>query len=204
MYIYLDESGDLGFDEYQSSKYIVISLLTVKDKKKIERRMRKIKRSALRKKYRKHAEFKKERQEVARPILRHLIKEEFELYTVIVNKSKVKQSLRESKEILYNYIVSIILLSCPFEFGEQVELIIDKRSSKRLILQNFEGYLQDKIKALNKNISLTITHAESHSFPGIQAVDFMAWAILRKYEREDFEFYNLLKEKIVTEKQLFF
>lgn len=204
MYIYLDESGDLGFDEKRSSKYIVISLLALKDKKKIERRMRKIKRNVLRKKYRKQAEFKKERKEVARPMLRHLIKEKFELYTVIANKSKVKQNLRESKEILYNYIASIILLSCPFELGELVELIVDKRSSKRLILQNFDNYLQDKIKALNKDISLNITHAESHSFPGIQAVDFMAWAILRKYEREDFEFYNLIKEKIVTEKRLFF
>jgi hypothetical protein len=204
MYIYLDESGDLGFNKEGSSKYIVISLLAVNDKKKIERRMKKIKRNALRKKYRKHAEFKKERQEVARAILRHLIKEEFELYTVIVNKSKVKQTLRKSKEILYNYIASIILLSCPFEFGERVKLIVDKRSSKRLILQNFENYLQEKIKALNKKILLTITHTESYSSPGIQAVDFVAWAILRKYQWQDFEFYNIIKEKIVTEKQLFF
>jgi hypothetical protein len=83
-YIFLDESGDLGFSE-GSSKYLVITLLVTDEPLKIARRMKKIKQHGLKKKYRKHAEFKKERIEVGRQILRHIIKEKFSIYTIITN-----------------------------------------------------------------------------------------------------------------------
>ncbi len=45
--------------------------------------------------------------------------------------------------------------------------------------------------------------AASHDEKGLQAVDFISWAIFRKYERGDFEYYELIKEKIVDERLLF-
>jgi len=37
----------------------------------------------------------------------------------------------------------------------------------------------------------------------LQAVDFVSWAIFRKYERNDYEYYDVIKDKIVEEKLLF-
>lgn len=43
----------------------------------------------------------------------------------------------------------------------------------------------------------------SHENKSLQAVDFLSWAIFRKYEREDFRFYEIIKDKIVDERLLF-
>ena len=37
----------------------------------------------------------------------------------------------------------------------------------------------------------------------LQAVDFVSWAIFRKYEYGDDSYYNLIKNKIVEENPLF-
>ena len=37
----------------------------------------------------------------------------------------------------------------------------------------------------------------------LQAVDFISWAIFRKYEKGDYEFYEIIKDKIIDEKLLF-
>jgi len=34
-------------------------------------------------------------------------------------------------------------------------------------------------------------------------VDFVSWAIFRKYEKGDFKFYEIIKNKIIDEKLLF-
>lgn len=51
--------------------------------------------------------------------------------------------------------------------------------------------------------SFEMSLAASHEEKGLQAVDFVSWAIFRKYERGDFEFYELIKDKIVDERLLF-
>ena len=37
----------------------------------------------------------------------------------------------------------------------------------------------------------------------LQAVDFVSWAIFRKYEFGDDSYYNVVKEKIIEENPLF-
>ena len=149
-------------------------------------------------------EFKKEREEVARPLLRQLTKEPFDVYAIVCNKERVQQEFREKKEVLYTYIASLILLCLDFKDHDAVLLIVDRRSSKRIILQNFDAYLKAKIDALQKGIQIMIEHRDSQLSPGLQATDFITWAIWRKYEKEDINFYNLIRSKIVTEKRLFF
>lgn len=204
MHILLDESGDLGFDKKGASKYLVITLVIPHDLKRFERRMVRVKREGLKKKYRRKMEFKKEREEVARPLLRQLTKENFDVYTIVCNKERVKQEFRTQKEILYTYIASLVLLSLDFKDHDIVVLLVDRRSSKRIILQNFDAYLKSKIDALQKGIRIMIEHRDSQLSPGLQATDFVTWAIWRKYEKEDINFYSMIKSKIVAEKRLFF
>jgi hypothetical protein len=37
----------------------------------------------------------------------------------------------------------------------------------------------------------------------LQVVDFVSWAIFRKYEKKDRGYYNIIKKKIVEESSLF-
>lgn len=43
----------------------------------------------------------------------------------------------------------------------------------------------------------------SHENKSLQAVDFISWAIFRKYESKNYRFYNIIKTKIVEESLLF-
>ncbi len=42
-----------------------------------------------------------------------------------------------------------------------------------------------------------------HKEKCLQATDFVCWSIFRKYERNDYDYYNDIKEKIVEESWLF-
>lgn len=43
----------------------------------------------------------------------------------------------------------------------------------------------------------------SHENKSLQAIDFISWAIFRKYEHGDYEFYEIIKNKITDERLLF-
>ncbi len=44
---------------------------------------------------------------------------------------------------------------------------------------------------------------KSHENKSLQAVDFISWAIFRKYEKGDYEYYEMIKSKIIDERLLF-
>jgi hypothetical protein len=74
-----------------------------------------------------------------------------------------------------------------------------------MIREDFNNYVQMKIQknyAISPNV--TIQHRVSHACPELGAVDFVAWAVHRKYETGDEQFYNVIRPKITTEKKLFF
>lgn len=43
----------------------------------------------------------------------------------------------------------------------------------------------------------------TNAVKGLQVVDFLSWAIFRKYEHGDDYFYNMIKNLIVEESSLF-
>jgi len=67
---------------------------------------------------------------------------------------------------------------------------------------NFKSYLQTQITK-NHNIAVKITIRTPAEEKALQAVDFASWAIFRKYESKDEEYYRIIKGRIVEEKPLF-
>ena len=66
----------------------------------------------------------------------------------------------------------------------------------------FFSYITDAMhKRGHKNFKMSLM--ASHDNKCLQAVDFISWAIFRKYERGDYEFYEIIKDKIIDEKLLF-
>jgi len=49
----------------------------------------------------------------------------------------------------------------------------------------------------------TVELHSSHDNKSLQAVDFISWAIFRKYEKNDYEYYEKIKNKVVQESLLF-
>ena len=209
-YIFLDESGDLGFNfaNRKTSRFFIITCLFTENKRPIEKIVRKT-HSELKKKHKRktsvlHAV--KEKPVTRRKLLSRLNERDGNIMTIYLNKKKVYTKLQDEKQVLYNYVANILLdRICSKKIiymGTDINLIASRRETSRFLNENFKNYLNNQVQTRHKiNIDICIrTPSEEKA---LQAVDFISWAIFRKYEYNDDSYYNLIKNKIVEENPLF-
>lgn len=206
-YIFLDESGDLGFKP-KSSDWFLFTLLLTNDHRKIEKCVKSVHKS-LSKKYKKVRELHAyhSQSETKKLLLEKLSNiDDLKILCVILNKKKVYVDLQNQKNYLYNYTANILLDRLHkkkiINTDEIIELFIDQKDTRKFIKDNFEKYLKDNLtkRASNK---IKIKICPSHTEKCLQAVDFISWAIFRKYEKGEYEYYEIIKERIIEENLLF-
>lgn len=209
-YIFLDESGDLGFNfkKEKTSKIFVITLLLIENKRSIEKIVKTV-HSELAKKYKRnigilHAV--KEKPITRKKLLKKLAENECAIMAIYLNKSRVYTRLQEEKPILYNYVVNILLdrlyTKKIIPLNKPIELIASRRETNKFLNENFKSYLNNQIKNRHK-LAISVRIKSPGEEKSLQAVDFISWAIFRKYEYMDESYYNLFKRKIVEENPLF-
>jgi hypothetical protein len=207
----LDESGDLGFDlkKKRTSKFFVVTLLFVPgDKRSIEKVVRKthgeLSRNIKRLVGSLHAT--NEKPITRQRLLRRLSQNACSVMTIYLDKRKVFTNMRDEKQVLYNYIVNILLDKVMknkiLQAKGLVELIASRRETNRFFNKNFENYLQQQAKKWPE-IKITIKIKSPHEERALQATDFVSWAIFRKYENNDDSYYSIIKPKIIEERAIF-
>lgn len=210
-YIFMDESGDLGFNfrKQKTSKNFVIAFLFVKRKEPIEKIVKKIFRSLTLKERRSHRgvlHCYKEAAKTRTKLLTTLNTKDVSIISIYLNKKKVYTKLQNEKHILYNYVANILLdRICTKNLipkNEPIYLIASRRETNRFLNQNFKDYLKNQIQA-NHKLNIKIEIKPSCDEKGLQAVDFVCWAIFRKREHSDNTYYDLIKQKITEENPLF-
>ena len=148
----------------------------------------------------------KEKPTTRQRLLKKLNEKDCSLMTIYLNKKKVYTKLQNEKQVLYNYVVNILLdRICTKRISpikNEVQLIASKRETNKFLNQNFKNYLNIQIKNIHK-ASIKIYIKSPHEEKALQAVDFVSWAIFRKYEYGDDGYYNLIKSKITEENPLF-
>lgn len=209
MYIFLDESGDLGFDfgKAKTSRQFVISLLVCRDKQAQDGFRRAVARTLKHKlNHRKNstrtvAELKGTGTTFAikQYFFRRLPVDGWEIYSVTLNKLRVDMPLRSKagKKKLYNFLAHFILEKVHFpEDVRQVSLVVDRCKNKEEI-KDFNQYLVNQLEALLPlNARLNIDHLGSHESAGLQAVDLFCWGIARKDRLGDAEWYAVFQDKV--------
>ncbi|MFH1402339.1 MAG: DUF3800 domain-containing protein [Patescibacteria group bacterium] len=209
-YIFLDESGDLGFnfERKKTSKFFVITFLFVDDKKPIEKVVKKV-HSTLKRKFKKkvgvlHAT--KEKPVTRQRLLKLLREKDCHLMTIYLNKNKVYTKLKNEKQVLYNYVTNILLdriyTRKIISINKEIKLVASRRETNKFLNDNFKSYLNRQITDLH-NGKITISIKKPFEEKSLQAVDFTCWAIFRKYEYGDDSYYNIIKDKIIEESPLF-
>lgn len=196
----MDESGDLGFDfaKRGTTKYFVITFVSVGDIKKFRKVIKKVKSISLGKKYKKMPEikFSKSPVEIRVKILKNLLKTDFKFIYFVLNKSKIKQNLRNKKDKLFNYISGLLLEHLLKNYPkEMINLIVDKVKTKKLAVEDFDNYLDLKAFITDDRISLEVKHELSQNDLGLQATDFITGSIFQAYERENWKYYNIIKNR---------
>ena len=209
-YIFLDESGDLGFDfnKTRSSAFFVITCLMVDNKRTIEKIVGKT-HAELKRKHKKKGgvlHCYQEKPITRRRLLNRLNKKECQVMAIYLNKNKVYARLHNQKEILYNYVANILLdriyskkLINP---NREIILVASRKETNKFLNQNFKDYLRSFAKR-NHQLDLQIEIKTPFEEKSLQAVDFISWSIFRKYQYHDESYYNLIKQKIAEESPLF-
>lgn len=207
-YLYLDESGDLGFDfvNKKPSKFFTVTILALTGIK-TNRELANAVKVVIRKKLNPKAKRKRIVSELkgsssAIEIKKYFYKQakdiQFKLYAITLNKRRVYEYLVKDKSKIYNFVARQVLDQIPFEknHNERVELIID-RSKNKPEIEEFNLYIRNQLEGkLNPNAPLDIYHWKSHETPGLQAVDMFCWGIFEKYERNRNEWFTVFEDKI--------
>jgi len=207
-YIFMDESGDLGFDLSKSatSKNFVITFLFAESEYHINRIVSKVFKSMPKKSFQKHCGalhcFKET--EKVRLKLFNLLKErdDISIMVIKINKEKIYTRLGKEREVLYSYITNILLNRIHTKklipLDKPIHFIASKRDTNALSNYKFHKYLEQ-----NNELPLKISLKRPCDKKGLQIVDFVSWAIFRKEEHKDDSYYNIIKYLIVEENPLF-
>lgn len=212
MIVYLDESGDLGFDFARSktSSKFVITLLVCNSAdsaggfRKAVRRTLKNKLNNKKNKSRIVQELKGTGTSLAikRYFYRQAPDNGWRIYTVALNKVRVEEPLRskQGKKKLYNFLARFIIEHVDLSGAAPAVTLITDRCKNKEEVEDFNGYIANQLEALLPlNIPLNIYHENSQDNPGLQAVDLFCWGVYRKYEMQDLEWYEVYREKISFE-----
>ncbi|MFA5187965.1 MAG: DUF3800 domain-containing protein [Patescibacteria group bacterium] len=206
-YIFLDESGDLGFSS-RSSQWFILTIVLTNKHRKIEKCVKKV-HKGLKKKYKKIKELHAYHSDATtkKRILKLLSDaDDLKVLCIILNKKKVYTDLINQKSFLYNYTANILLERLHnrnlIKTNERINIFIDQRETNKFLKKNFEDYLRSNlVKRGNNDFDIKIK--PSHTEKCLQAVDFISWAIFRKYEQGEYEYYEIIKNKIIEENLLF-
>lgn len=157
-------------------------------------------------------------------ILRDIAKVDGYIEFAVIKLDTVSVSLKSSPYgILYNYF-SWLLLKGPLCYFPAVGLFVDRRNRENHNLLKFDGYVEGKtVEARSAKgkppLKLRICHyhaksAQEHKaeeraqvefgIRGIEAADFICWAIKRKYEDGNDRWYSLIEKRIKWKQELFF
>jgi hypothetical protein len=206
-YVFIDESGDLGFSK-NSSKWFIFTIALTDDFRKLEKIIKKARKSLFKKDKKVSELHSYHSNEITRKrILNELNKiDNLKILCVVLNKEKVYVDLQNQKNYLYNYTANILLDRLHnknlIDIKESIQIYFDKKDTNKNIRLNFEKYIKESLQSKREG-KVSVELMASYDSKSIQAVDFISWSIFRKYERGDFQYYDLIKGKIVEENLLF-
>lgn len=206
MYIFLDESGDLGFT-HKSSRFFVISGVIVLDNPKRLRKLMKMELRRINRKLKGKKKFKELKFHLHKSFAKKILEKIASLSDVrikvgVVDKKSVYKYLHDRKEVYYNYLAGIIISGMlSSSVHDKVFIVLDKRSFQKAQAE-FNDYVSNKLFYIfGRRFNLEFIHINSDSDPGLWAADLAVGAIHARYKDSDESFYKLI-EKITNVEEL--
>lgn len=210
-YLYIDESGDLGFGK-NGSDYFILTCVKIDDIKVNEdfkRIPKKVRLRKLSKKLKEAAElkFSNSNNEVRVDFLKRASKLNLEIYSVIIKKEFTFKSLQINLPVFYNYLIKILLESplSKLKNNDHLMICLDRcmSASQR---ENFENYIKTEFLSIFQKLpKVEVVHESSQQNSALQVADFVCGAFGYKYNVSKLsnvcDYYtNIIKSKIIIEK----
>ena len=201
-YIYLDESGDMGFDFSKSgtSKHLLITFLMLNEPRPIVSLVKKVFTSLLTTTKRKnndmlHAYYEKD--VTVKRLLNGLASKDVKIATMRLDKRKVL-FIGNTHELYSSMVVALInrLYSDGFiDSNKDIKFIASRKNTSKKLNNDFS----ESVVNHAGNVKFDIEIVKSSDDKCLQAVDFVSWAYWQKYEKKNDSFATLIKEKTVRE-----
>jgi hypothetical protein len=210
MKIYLDESGNLGglgANASEDDPYFLLAALIVTEHLPIERCIKNVRRRKIKKKYKKASElkFSNSNENIRRRVLECIGGTNNDIAYSLLRKSQVTEGLHDKPQIVYNYLCKQLLYRIIGKYKVHttpfVEIVVDK-SLYGVQRENFNDYVGGRIGE-GISVDIEVTHVDSRQCPCVQAVDFVAGAISRKYRNGDNSYYLKIKQRVIIELDFF-
>ncbi|MCL2316991.1 MAG: DUF3800 domain-containing protein [Actinomycetia bacterium] len=210
--VYLDESGDLGFDfsKPRTSRYFVVTALVCDDPRLVARAVKKVFAGFTQTQVRRshgvlHAY--KEDDRTRRKLLGLLAGLDVRVVVMWFDKRRTFTDLTDDAHGLYSYLVNVLLdhaLGSSWAVPASrrpVRLVASRRETKRLLNEQFVTYLREHVR--HTDVDLTVEIADPSAEKGLQAADCLAWSFFRKFEYGDPRYAQIVASVIEEETRVF-
>jgi hypothetical protein len=198
-YAYLDEAGAVS-NACEGECFLVIAVVSGEDRpiKQIGRHIKHIDKRGGQKKGN-EVKATNATQTQRKKLLSKLAGEEIAIIAVIMDKRQAK-SEPEDHEEWYRQAVGEAVFLCASRY-QQIKLTIDKRYTTPRLRARLETAVKKRLGDMASRV-VEIEQKESHSDKALQAIDYIAWAIRRKFETGEDECYQLIQSRIVEEQTI--
>ena len=131
-------------------------------------------------------------------------KKKVSVYSYILEKPKVSPQKRDTKDKFYidNLNYSIQMLLDKLVIDKDFIIVTDRlpvQKNKKKQIGALKKGIKEYIKSTGLTIRYDIFHHASASSVNLQIVDYIGWAIFRKYEHHDDTYYEKIKQYILNE-----
>lgn len=216
VYVFVDESGDLGFSD-RSSPFFTLgyAIMLNSTSNIIQNKTRRLRKNMNRcKKITGMQEFKfsNDSDKTRMRFLKKINTFDLKLGAVVVSKNSVANHLKSDKTLLYNYIavheiIGVIVSEYlkPHTPYNNIFYTLDKSTS--VSESAFNEYCEEKIKILARprnfmaDIHTSIRHLDSKSDSCLQVADYVAGSVSAKFTRNESKYYDIIKNKIRHRKE---
>ncbi len=208
MYIFIDESGDLGFDFSKKGKpsdFFIVGALKVKDEKSLNRIIKRHRKRVKKKmEEKKEVKFSNTSPENRKRILRDIASLEIEIFVVYINKHNAYGYIKDDPVRMYSYLLKILVEKCFYEaINEDLRIVFD-RSFSNVQQEVLELYLKTQNEhLLQTKFKIDMLHIPSHESKGLLCVDFVCGAVLHKIIGKNTAYFDTIKNKVKCMKQLY-
>ena len=215
VYIFVDEAGDMDFSA-KGSRHYMFNFLVKKRPFNLHEYISSYRYSLLERNldplngsrldieaFHAHKDNKYIKEELFN-IISTFNKESVKVYSYILEKPKVEPTKRKEKDRFYidNLNYSIQRLLDKLEIDTNFIIITDRlpvHKNKGKQVGALKKGIKEYIKNNALNIRYDIFHHASASSANLQIVDYISWAIFRKYERGDDSYYKRIENYILDE-----
>ena len=187
---FVDESGSPS--PADGGRCFAVAVLVTASPRAIELHVRRARRGLHRQTASGELKAAQTEERVVRRLLLAIADETCEIYGVIVDK---RYATDASAETLYQTAVAHVIASAVGRHPE-LHIVVDRRYTKSSQRLRLEKTIREAIAAIPDQVVI-IEQADSTALPGLQAVDFVAWALRRHGEGFE-EWTTILAKRIVA------